>query len=479
MTDYEAVIGLEIHAQLKTESKLFCGCDASYGAEPNANACPVCLGHPGALPVLNERAVEFAALLGMAIESRVNPVSIFARKNYFYPDLPKGYQISQFDKPICTGGRIALTRADGVAREIGVTRAHMEEDAGKSIHDRSDATLVDVNRCGVPLIEIVSEPDLRTAEEARLYVEKIRQIVRYLRICDGNMEEGSLRCDANVSVRPRGETELGVKTEIKNMNSFKSVERAVEFEIERQIDLIEDGGEVTQQTLLWDADRNVAVPMRGKESAHDYRYFPEPDLPPVALSEERLAEIRTRLPELPDAKRERFVSDYGLPDYDAGVLSQSRDVAEYFERVANASGDAKAASNWTMGEVAREIRERKIEIAEFPLSPERLAEIIALVKDNVVSATAAKEVFVAALEEDKSPKTIVEERNLGQISDASELDEMIDQILKEHTAAVEEYLAGKEKAIGFLVGQAMRLSRGKANPQLLNKSLRQKLESMK
>jgi aspartyl-tRNA(Asn)/glutamyl-tRNA(Gln) amidotransferase subunit B len=431
------------------------------------------------LPVLNERAVEFAALTGMALECRVNPVSIFARKNYFYPDLPKGYQISQFDKPICEGGRVTVTRADGETREIGVTRIHMEEDAGKSIHDRSDATLVDVNRCGVPLIEIVSEPDLRTAEEARLYVEKIRQTVRYLGVCDGNMEEGSLRCDANVSIRPRGATELGVKAEIKNMNSFKSVERAVTFEIGRQTDVIEDGGEVTQQTLLWDADRNVAVPMRGKESAHDYRYFPEPDLPPVVLSEERRSEIRERLPELPDAKRARFVSEYALPKYDAEVLAQSRDVAEYFERVAKASGDPKAAGNWTMGEVAREMRERKIEIADFPVSPDRLAEIVALVNDKVVSATAAKEVFVATLEEDKPPKTIVEERNLAQISDASELDAMVDQILSEHPAAVEEFLAGKQKAIGFLVGQAMRLSKGKANPQFVNRSLRQKLEAMK
>ncbi|MFZ1279996.1 MAG: Asp-tRNA(Asn)/Glu-tRNA(Gln) amidotransferase subunit GatB, partial [Ignavibacteriaceae bacterium] len=397
-TKYEAVIGLEVHAQLLTNSKIFCGCSTKFGNDANSHTCPVCLGHPGVLPVLNKKVVEYTVLMGLATNCTINETSIFARKNYFYPDLPKGYQISQYEEPICEHGFIDVNPKDGSSKKIGITRIHMEEDAGKSIHDTSSFTLVDVNRCGVPLMEIVSEPDIHTAEEAYLYLSKIKQIVQYLGICDGNMEEGSLRCDANISVRLKGETELGTKTEIKNMNSFRNVERAIEYEIKRQIELIEDGERIVQQTLLWNADKNEAYPMRSKEEAHDYRYFPDPDLLPVIVDENWKIEIEKSLPELPDVKLNRFTKDYYLPVYDSEILTQTNSLADYYEKVITFTDEYKIASNWVISEVLAVINDKKIEISEFPVTPLNLGKLINLIKDGTISGKIAKEIFPIMLE---------------------------------------------------------------------------------
>ena len=472
---YEAVIGLEVHAQLKTKTKIFCGCSTEFGNEPNSNVCPVCLGHPGVLPVLNKKVVEFSILMGLATQSKINERSIFARKNYFYPDLPKGYQISQFELPICEFGKIEIEKSNGEKKEITIKRIHMEEDAGKSIHDQGDQTLVDVNRCGVPLIEIVSEPDMRAPEEAYLYLSKLKQILTYLDICDGNMEEGSLRCDANISVRKMGDTKLGTRTEVKNMNSFRNVERALQFEIERQIDALENGEEIVQQTLLWNADKNEAVPMRGKEEAHDYRYFPEPDLTPLDISEEWINEIKKSLPELPDEKLNRFIKQYNLPNYDAVFLTSSIQLANYFEKITETTKDYKSASNWMMGEIAFVLKERKMEIADFPIPPEYIGKLIELINDKTISGKIAKDVFAKMLETKKSPDKIVADENLAQITDASAIDGVVEKILADNPKQVEQFKAGKESVLGFFVGQVMRATQGKANPQLVNKLLREKL----
>ena len=475
-TKYEAVIGLEVHAQLLTDSKIFCGCSTKFGNDPNSNTCPVCLGHPGVLPVFNKKVVEFTALMGLATNCRINKHSIFARKNYFYPDLPKGYQISQYEEPICENGFIEVNPKNSSSKKIGITRIHMEEDAGKSIHDQSSDTLVDVNRCGVPLMEIVSEPDIRTAEEAYLYLSKIKQIVQYLGICDGNMEEGSLRCDANISVRLKGESEFGVKTEIKNMNSFRNVERAIEYEVKRQIDLIEDGERIVQQTLLWDADTNEAHPMRSKEEAHDYRYFPDPDLLPVIVNEEWKKEIAISLPELPDAKLKRFVTDFSLPIYDCEILTQTKSLAKYYEDVISVTDEYKIASNWVTGDVLAVINDKKFDISDFPVSPLNLGKLINLIKDGTISGKIAKEIFPIMMEKNSDPEQIVKEKNLIQISDTSEIEAIIQRIIDANAEQVDEYRSGKEKVFGFFVGQVMKQTRGQANPEVLNKLLKEKLK---
>jgi aspartyl-tRNA(Asn)/glutamyl-tRNA(Gln) amidotransferase subunit B len=472
---YEPVIGLEVHAQLLTDSKAFCSCSTKFGNDPNSNTCPVCLGHPGVLPVLNKKVVEFTMLMGLATKCRVNQSSIFARKNYFYPDLPKGYQISQYEEPLCEGGVLAITKSDGTNNEIRIKRIHMEEDAGKSIHAMDTDTLIDVNRCGVPLIEIVSEPDLRSAEDAYLYLSKIRQILLYLGICDGNMEEGSLRCDANVSVRLKNSQELGVKTEIKNMNSFRNVEKAINFEIERQIDILEDGGKIIQQTLLWNADNETAYPMRSKEEAHDYRYFPDPDLIPVLINQEWKNLILSSLPELPDEKRKRFLTEYGLPEYDCEILTQTKAIADYFERVANTTKDFKSASNWVMVDVMKILNERKISIADFSLAPEYLGEMINLINDGTISSKIAKEIFPILLESNKKPSEVIKEKNLVQLSDESEIQKIIEAVIANNKEQFEELAAGKEKIFGFFVGQVIKETKGKANPKLVNDLLRKRI----
>ncbi len=477
---YEPVIGLEVHAQLLTKSKAFCGCTTEFGNEPNTNVCPICLGLPGVLPVLNKSVVDFVLKMGLATHCKISPRSIFARKNYFYPDLPKGYQISQYEEPICTGGFVEIDLENGSRKNIGLTRIHMEEDAGKSIHDIDADTLVDINRCGVPLIEIVSEPDIRSPREAYLYLYKIRQIVTYLGICDGNMEEGSLRCDANVSVRKKMETRFGTKTEVKNMNSFRNVERALEYEIRRQIQLLEDGEQVIQETLLWDANLNVAVPMRSKEEAHDYRYFPEPDLVPVLMDEEWKQKILAALPEHPTARRDRFVAQYSLPKYDADILTSEKGYAEYFERVLGElapsnNSQIKSASNWVMTDVLRVVGERKIDIADFPVSAAHLAKMIRLINDGVISGKIAKEVFEEMLKSDEDPVAIVELKGLVQISDETVIGKMVEEIINKNKPQVEKYRSGNEKVFGFFVGAVMKASKGKANPGVVNEVLRKRL----
>jgi len=479
---YEPVIGLEVHAQLLTDSKVFCRCSTKFGGEQNTQVCPVCLGMPGVLPVLNKRAVEFTLRTGLATNCRIAPRSIFARKNYFYPDLPKGYQISQFEEPLCEGGYVEI-ELDGQTKRIGITRIHLEEDAGKSVHAEAyvseNETLVDVNRCGVPLIEIVSEPDLRSPREAYLYLTQLRQIVQYLEICDGNMEEGSLRCDANVSVRPAGKKKFGVKTELKNMNSFRNVERALEFEIARQIKILENGGEVIQQTLLWDADKNEAIPMRSKEFAHDYRYFPEPDLVPLEVSVDWLDEIKTSLPELPRARRKRLVAQYAIPEYDAEVLTDTRALADYFEVVAASAGDPKAASNWIMGEVLRVLKDSEFDITTFPVKPTELGALIRLINDGTISGKMAKSVFDEMIRTGRPADAIVKEKGLLQISDTSEIEKQVRAVLEANPAEVEKYLAGKDQLFGFLVGQIMKATRGQANPKLVNETLKRELQKLR
>lgn len=479
-TEFEAVIGLEVHCQLLTESKIFCRCSTRFGAPQNTQVCPVCLGMPGVLPVLNRKAVEFAIRMGLATHCRIAHHSIFARKNYFYPDLPKGYQISQYEEPLCEDGYLEIETPEG-RRRIRIRRIHLEEDAGKSVHAEAyvqeNETLVDLNRCGVPLIEIVSGPDLRTPAEAHQYLRQIRQLVRYLGICDGNMEEGSLRCDANVSVRPRGSQTFGVKTELKNMNSFRHVERALEFEIDRQIQLLRQGERIEQQTLLWDATNNRAVPMRSKEFEHDYRYFPEPDLVPLVVDEGWVERIRRELPELPLARRDRFVRDYGLPEYDATVLTEERPLADYFEQVAQRVKDPKAASNWIMGEVLRVLKEEHIDIDHFPIAPEHLAEMISLIDEGVISSKIAKAVFEEMRHSGKAPAKIVEEKGLKQIADRGELEKIVREVIGSHAAEVERYRGGEAKLFGFFVGQVMRRTAGKANPQMVNQLLRELLET--
>ena len=476
---YEAVIGLEIHAQLLTESKAFCGCSTKFGSKPNTNICPVCLGYPGVLPVLNKKVVEYTSLMGLAVNCKINERSIFARKNYFYPDLPKGYQISQYEEPICEHGFINIQLKNGSSKSVRIKRIHMEEDAGKSIHDRGNETCVDLNRCGVPLIEIVTEPDLSSGEEASIFLSKIHQLVKYLEICDGNMEEGSLRCDANISIRPLGSNELGTKTEIKNMNSFKNVEKAINFEVNRQIEMLADGEEIVQQTLIWNADLNEAFPMRSKEEAHDYRYFPEPDLFPVVVNDSWKVELAKLLPELPDKKKQRFIDEYNLPDYDAIILTQTKLLADYFESTACVTKDYKSASNWIMSEVLKVINERKIEIKNFPVSPKNLGLMINLINDGTISGKIAKDIFASMVNEGKEPLEIIKEKKLFQITDKTELEKLADELIQSHRAEVEQYLEGKEKVFGFFVGQIMKKTQGKANPKTVNEILNNKLNELK
>ncbi len=474
--EYEAVIGLEIHAQLLTNSKIFCGCSTGFGASPNAHSCPICLGMPGSLPVLNKKVVEFAIMMALATESEIAPYSRFARKHYFYPDLPKNYQISQFELPLARRGVVDIETSAGV-RRIGITRIHMEEDAGKLIHDEySPVSYVDFNRTGVPLLEIVSEPDMRTAEEAGQYLRKLRNLLVYLEICDGNMEEGSFRCDANVSIRPKGSTPFGTRAELKNMNSFKNVEQALEFEISRQQAVLEEGKQVIQETRLWDAARNRTQAMRGKEESHDYRYFPDPDLVPVVVDREWIEEIRARMPELPDEKKARFIADYDLSEYDASVLTAQKPVAMYYEKCLESYDDPKMTANWVMGELMRYLKQDERDIADCPATPESLAAMLTMIRDGAISGKIAKTVFEEMYTTGKDPQTIVKEKGLVQVSDESALEKVVDEILAANPSEVESYKQGKKKLMGFFVGQIMKQTQGKANPQLVNKLLKEKLD---
>ena len=475
---FEAVIGLEVHAQLSTASKLFCGCPTSFGATPNAHTCEVCLGMPGALPVANAHAVALAVRAALALECRVHPESQWARKNYFYPDLPKGYQISQLEYPYATGGRLAF-EVDGRAHTVGLTRIHMEEDAGKSIHDDAAAqgrSLVDFNRGGTPFIEIVSEPELRSPQEAAAYMRTLHHLLRFLGVCDGNMEEGNLRCDANVSIRPAGSTTLGTRTELKNLNSFRFLQQAIDFEVQWQIDLIEDGGQVQQATVLFDPDSGETRAMRSKEDAHDYRYFPDPDLPPLLIEEEWVERVRAHMPELPRLMAARFQQDYGLPPYDAAMMTQSKAFGSYFEAVARASGQAKLTANWLMGEVSRRLNAEGLAIDACPLAGPALARLIARIADGTLSNNGARQVFdVLWTDAAGEVDSIIESRGLRQVNDTAELEQIIDQVLAANPKSVDEFRAGKDKAFNALVGQAMKASKGKANPASVSELLRRKL----
>lgn len=474
--DFEPVIGLEVHAQLKTKSKIFCGCSTAFGAPPNTNTCQVCLGMPGVLPVLNKKVVEYTIKMALATHCTITSPNRFARKNYFYPDLPKGYQISQFELPIAEHGWLE-TEDGGRTKRIGITRIHMEEDAGKLIHDvRKPLSYVDLNRTGVPLMEIVSEPDIRSPEGATAYLKKLHAILRYLDICDGNMQEGSFRCDANISLRPAGREKFGIRTELKNMNSFRNVQRALEYEIRRQRDILLDGGEVVQETLLWDADRNVTNSMRGKEEAHDYRYFPDPDLIPVVIDENWIENTRKTLPELPDERRHRFISALGLPEYDAEVLTSSKDLADYFEAALKIYPQAKKLSNWMMTELMRELKgEDSIEIEGCPITPQNLGVLLDMIDKGTISGKIAKAVFMDMLASGKDPETLVKEKNLVQVSDEGELLAIVREIIAANPGQVAEYRAGKTKLMGYFVGQLMQKTKGRANPKIANQLLSQEL----
>ncbi len=476
--EWEAVIGLEIHAQLSTRSKIFSGSSTAFGAAPNTQANAVDLGLPGVLPVLNAEAVRMAAKFGLAIGAEVARRSVFARKNYFYPDLPKGYQISQYELPIVARGELEIELEDGTAKTVGVTRAHLEEDAGKSLHeDFHGLTGIDLNRAGTPLLEIVSEPDLRSAKEAVAYMKKLHSLVRYLGICDGNMQEGSFRCDANVSIRPKGQHKFGTRAEIKNLNSFRFVERAINFEIERQIDIIESGGAVVQETRLYDAARDETRPMRTKEEANDYRYFPDPDLLPVALDEAFIEAVRLTLPELPDEKKHRFMTHYGLPAYDAGVLTASRELADYYETVVKAAGGhPKLAANWVMGDLAAALNKEGLEIDAGPVGAEQLGGLIVRITDNTISGKMAKTVFEAMWNGEGDVDAIIEKKGLKQITDTSAIEQAIQAVLDANPGQVADYRGGKDKLFGFFVGQVMKATRGQANPAQVNEVLKKLLD---
>ncbi len=472
--EFEPVIGLEVHAQLKTNSKIFSTESTEFGGSPNSHVSPVCLGLPGVLPVLNKEVLEYAFKAAIALNCELHPRSRFARKNYFYPDLPKGYQISQYEEPFCTGGWVEIG-IDGITKKINLTRIHMEEDAGKLVHDNhGNSSFVDLNRAGVPLVEIVSEPEISSAEEAVEYMKKLRSILRYIGVCDGNMEEGSLRCDANVSVRPKGSDKLGTKAEIKNVNSFRYVQKAIEYEIKRQIMLVENGEEVVQETRLFDSNKNVTFSMRSKEEAHDYRYFPDPDLLPVVMEQEQIEQIRSSLPELPDQKLARFQSEYGLPEYDAGVLTATLEIADYFESCLNEHTNAKTVSNWIMTEVLREVKDED-QIDSFPITPKRLGELLNLIEDGTISGKIAKDVFEEMLSGDKGAKEIVEEKGMTQISNQAELEKIVLQIIDAHPDEAARLKEGDQKLTGFFVGQVMKETKGKANPKVVNEILRKTL----
>ncbi|MER3428924.1 MAG: Asp-tRNA(Asn)/Glu-tRNA(Gln) amidotransferase GatCAB subunit B [Pyrinomonas sp.] len=486
---WEAVIGLEVHAQLSTESKIFCGCSTRFGDEPNANTCPVCLGLPGALPVLNWRAVELAARAALALGLRINHRSIFARKNYFYPDLPKGYQISQYDQPFAESGELeimtAVRDAEGRAREwrpkrVRITRLHLEEDAGKNMHeglpDTDRYSYVDLNRAGTPLIEIVTEPDFRASWEAYDYVNHVRQTLRWIGASDADMEKGNLRCEANVSVRRKGEERFGTKVELKNLNSVRFMQRAIEYEIERQISVLESGGAVVQETRLWDDRAGETRPMRSKEEAHDYRYFPEPDLPPLIVAEEFIARVHAEMPELPNARRQRFIEQYGLSFNDAAQLTSDRALADYFERAAQAAKNARAAANWVRTELLRELEAAKAEIENCPVAPENLGALVRLIDEGRISGKQGKDVFAEMFATGKSAEEIVRERGLEQVSDVAEIERLVDQTIAANPKQVEQYRAGKEGLLGFFVGQVIKASQGKANPKIVNDLLRSKLK---
>jgi aspartyl-tRNA(Asn)/glutamyl-tRNA(Gln) amidotransferase subunit B len=476
---FEPVVGLEVHVQIATESKIFCACSTAYGADPNTQICPICLGYPGTLPMLNREAVDLAARAALALGCTVHERSIFARKHYFYPDLPKGYQISQYDRPLATEGRLEIGLDDGARKTIGITRIHLEEDAGKSMHGPA-GTQVDFNRCGVPLIEIVSEPDLASPREAYLYLTTLKQVLQYVEVSDCDMEKGSLRCDANVSIRPRGESVLGTKTEVKNLNSFRYVEAALAFEIERQAALLARGGEVVHQTMLWDAARGEARAMRSKELSHDYRYFPDPDLEPLEVAARDREALLAALPELPGARSRRLVERYGIPAYDAGVLTATRALADYYEAVVADFEDAKEISNWVMGEVLRLANERGEEVAltpePRPVAPADLAELLRLKSAGTISGSAAKEVLAVMVETGRSPAEIVRERGLEQVSDVDALSAHVEAVVEAHPDEVAAYRGGKNGLLGFFVGQVMRRTQGKADPQLANRLLRERLE---
>lgn len=483
MSEYEVVVGLEVHVQLLTESKLFCGCSTEFGASPNEHTCPVCLGLPGALPVLNRKAVELAIRTGLALNCKIRNVSDFYRKHYFYPDLPKAYQISQYDKPVVYDGYVDIVSSDGESRRIRIKRAHLEEDAGKLIHKvdplGNEYTLVDCNRGGMGLLEIVTEPDIRSPEDAKAFLEKLKLILEYIEVSDCNMEEGSLRCDANISIRPVGSSKFGTKTELKNMNSFRAVERALAYEAERQIELVSNGGTVVAETRRWDEAQGKTIVMRTKEEATDYRYMPEPDLPPLVISDEWIESVRESLPELADEKAERFVREYGIPEYDASILTSSKSLAEFYEQTVALHNDPKAVSNWMMGEVLRLLNLDNATIDECKIRPKHLADLLKLIDEGVVSITGAKTVFEEVYKTGKEPSTVVDEKNLRQMGDKDELEKIVAEVISENPGPVSDYLSGKEKAAGFLVGQVMRKTKGRANPQLANELVRKQLNEMK
>jgi len=473
--EWETVIGLEIHAQLNTKSKIFSGASTQFGAKPNSQACAVDLGLPGVLPVVNKEAVSKAVRFGLAVDAHINQINVFDRKNYFYPDLPKGYQISQLELPIVGEGKIDIMVGDK-SKTIGVTRAHLEEDAGKSIHDLyDDFTAVDLNRAGTPLLEIVSEPDMRSAEEAVAYAKKIHSLVQYIDICDGNMQEGSFRCDANVSIRPMGQKEFGTRTELKNINSFKFLEKAINLEVERQQDLLEDGGRVIQETRLYDADKNETRSMRSKEEANDYKYFPDPDLLPVEVTGELLEKIKKELPELPHQKKVRYVESLGLSDYDADVITSSKSIADYYESMISKNGNAKLCANWVMGELSGALNKDQLDISQSPIPPEELSLLVERISDNTISGKLAKDVFKALWNQEGGVDQIIDSKGLKQITDTGEIEKIIEEVISNNSAQVDQYRSGNEKILGFFVGQIMKATNGKANPKQVNDILREKL----
>ncbi len=474
--EYEAVIGLEVHAELSTKSKIFCSCTTEFGGQPNTHCCPVCIGMPGTLPALNRKAVEYTIKAGLATNCTISNFTKQDRKNYFYPDLPKGYQISQYDLPLCKNGYVEIETENG-KKKIRINRIHLEEDAGKLVHSEyGHNSYVDYNRTGVPLIEIVSEPDISSAAEARAYLEKLKAILQFIGVSDCKMEEGSLRADVNVSIRPKGSNELWERTEMKNLNSFRAVYRAIEAEVARQIQVVKSGGTIQRETRRWDDAKGESYPMRSKENAQDYRYFPEPDLPPLIIKEELIQRLKNELPELPDARKQRYISEYGLPEYDAGVLTSSKELSDFFEEAARASENIKAVSNWVMGDMLRILNERNLEVSQVPFPPTYLAKLVALLDKGVINGPTAKKVFEEMFNTGKDPEAIVKEHGLEVLNDESLLLQVVEKVIQENPNSVADYKKGKKKAIGFLVGQAMKATKGKANPQLLNELLIKKLE---